>query len=326
MSRPLELVDPRSYTSPRKGWEEVTIGTSLGGGVQLPIGIVRGESDGPTVLVVAGVHGDEYEGPMAVARFFTSVDPTHLSGTFVCLPVVNPYAFEAQKRESDAAYDGLNLARQFPGTPGGSPTQRLADELYRFATELLGPDDLFIDLHSGGTRYEFLPMVGYHSTDDTTETASLEMARAFGLKRVWRVPKSPSSTKTYNGTVARAGIPTLGTEMPGRGGAREVDVESLVEGLGNVLIAKRMLPGNVESVPSEVGTVTQMVSCNASGLLHVCVDLDEEVGSGDLLAQISTLRGDTVEEIVAPVEGNIWAIRRFASVRPGDLVFMIAKA
>ena len=325
MARSLTLntFDLAAFSVGHKTWDEIVISGGLVGDVRLPIAIARGQEPGPTVLVVAGVHGDEFEGPTAIEKYFDELDAKSLTGSVVALPAANPYAFDAQTRESGVPYDGLNLARQFPGNAEGTPTQRLADSLFRFTTALLGPQDLFIDFHSGGTRYEFLSMVGYHPTDDATEEASLAMARVFGIDRVWKVPPSPSSTRTFNGTIARAGIPTLGMEMRGRGGLLAVDVDPLVAGLRNVLVAKGMLSGQTRSVSAESGTTTRTVNCGASGIFRSRVELSDLVSRDDVLAQIVLLTGKVEEEIAAPVDGKIWAIRRFASVRPGDIAFMI---
>src|SRR2546428_9678284 len=95
----------------------------------LPLIVIRGESAGPLFIVVAGVHGDEYEGPQAIWQVAQELPPASLRGTLLALPVCNPWAFAAGLRSTPDAIDGANLAREFPGAPGGSPTQRLAGEI-----------------------------------------------------------------------------------------------------------------------------------------------------------------------------------------------------
>ena len=49
-------------------------------GISLPTILVRGSSPGPTLLVSAGVHGDEYEGVRAIFETCEALDPASLRG------------------------------------------------------------------------------------------------------------------------------------------------------------------------------------------------------------------------------------------------------
>ncbi len=91
---------------------------------RLPFLHAKGLSDGPMLLVIAGVHGDEYEGIEAVPAVHRAVDPADLAGTLALVPICNPPAFEACDRSSPV--DGMNLARVFPGSSQGSISERIA--------------------------------------------------------------------------------------------------------------------------------------------------------------------------------------------------------
>src|SRR5262245_42171787 len=71
-------------------WLEVFLG--LLETVRLPALVVRGARPGPALLGVAGVHGDEYEGMEALRIVFTCLDPEQMAGTFLAIPVCNPFA------------------------------------------------------------------------------------------------------------------------------------------------------------------------------------------------------------------------------------------
>ncbi len=91
----------------------------LAGSVLLPGLIARGAQPGRLLVAIAGVHGDEYEGMDAIRRCFAELDPKEMTGAFVGIPVANPFAYEARVRATPSSYDGLNLARVFPGDPAG---------------------------------------------------------------------------------------------------------------------------------------------------------------------------------------------------------------
>lgn len=325
---PLGHFSPSVFPPGYKGWFWLQIADGLLNPICIPVALARGRQEGSTVLAVAGVHGDEFEGMAAIGDFFGGLTVEALCGTFVGMPVINPFAFEGQMRETPAIWDGLNLARQFPGLPAGSLTQRLAHALSTWTLHTLGGDDAFIDFHSAGTRYEYLSMVGFHPTKDQNEEKSRQLAVSFGLERIWEIPDSPASRTTFNGCLARQGIPTIGTEVCGRGGLVEADVGALEAGLKNILIHKNMLPD--QGTPASSGNSgvpvvwrTSMVHIQTSGLFRPCVALDEGITPDQLLGRINAATGEVLEEVRAPAAGRVWGIRRFSTVRAGEYVLLI---
>ena len=60
----------------QSAWLDIA-GRADGGVWRLPLLTVIGAEDGPTLLVIAGVHGDEYEGIAAIPGKFTA-RPKHM--------------------------------------------------------------------------------------------------------------------------------------------------------------------------------------------------------------------------------------------------------
>ena len=120
-------------------------------GVGFEVFVWRGEP-GPVLLVNGATHGDEYEGPTLLRQWVEDWKPTGLRGTVALVPVLNEPAFFAAQRCSPL--DGLNLARVFPGSRRGKPTQRLA---CLFDEQLLAQSTHYIDLHSAGATYGLDP-------------------------------------------------------------------------------------------------------------------------------------------------------------------------
>jgi len=54
--------------------------------------------EGPTVLVLAGNHGDEYEGQVAALRLLQELQPEQVSGRVIVIPVLSPAASKANTR------------------------------------------------------------------------------------------------------------------------------------------------------------------------------------------------------------------------------------
>ena len=110
---------------------------------------VSAPSPGPTVALLGGVHGDEYEGVIAVRWLINHLRSTLISGTVRAVAPAHPTAWGATTRESPV--DGKNLARVFPGSSTGSATEVVA---YELTEQVIMGADLLIDLHSAGTNFE----------------------------------------------------------------------------------------------------------------------------------------------------------------------------
>jgi len=115
------------------------------GWIPIPIASIR-NGDGPVVLIMAGNHGDEYEGQVIVSQLIREIGPQMVRGQLILLPMANFPAAEAGLRTSPL--DGGNLNRTFPGNPAGTPTEVIADYIEH---TLLARADYLIDLHSGGS-------------------------------------------------------------------------------------------------------------------------------------------------------------------------------
>lgn len=203
--------------------------TSAWGIIPIPIAVVRNGA-GPTVLLTAGNHGDEYEGQITLNNLIRTLEPRHIKGRVIILPAMNFPAAIAGRRVSPV--DGLNLNRSFPGDPDGSPTQQIAD----YVTNVLIPmADAFMDLHSGGYSMHAIPTaIIYRPT--TREM----MDRIVGAAEVWGCPigivlDDLGERRTIDAICRDRGLLKLGTELAGAG---TVSVEALAiaeAGIWNLL-------------------------------------------------------------------------------------------
>jgi len=300
--------------------------SDLGEALVLRALVAVGRAPGPTPLVVAGVHGDEYEGMAAVREVFAALDPATMRGSFLAIPVANPLAYAARTRSTPAEVDGFNLARVFPGDAGGTVTQRLAHHLLCLVERNVSANDLFADLHSGSADVAFAAMAGFRDVSGAGREASEEAARHFGLARLWRIP---DSIGPFNAETARRGIPTIGTEITGRAGCDSADVAAYVTGLRNLLAYLRIHYHDHDQASALVrwggpARPTLDLFSPAGGFFRTAVQLHDHVERGARLGEIVDLDGDVVAEVVAPMAGEVWAWRATPAVRPGELIGMIA--
>jgi predicted deacylase len=150
------------------------------GWIPVPITVIR-NGDGPTLVISAGVHGDEYEGQIAVANLARELDSTRIRGRLILLPMVNFPAAEAGCRVSPL--DDGNLNRLYPGDPKGTPSEMIA----HYHEEVILPlADYAVDLHSGGSSLIYPPTLlrgPAHSPEEEAGLATL--TEAFDLPYAW---------------------------------------------------------------------------------------------------------------------------------------------
>ena len=292
--------------------------------------VVEGQLAGPHLLVTAGVHGDEYEPMAAVRRLAEAVSPAELRGKLTLVPVVNELAFERSSRTGE---DGLDLARTCPGRADGSLTERVAFEL----SELIRGADYYIDLHTGGTVLEFVPLVGYSlHPDPQVLDAQRRMARAFGLNLIW------GTTAELEGrtlSVARdARVPAIYAEW--RGGPYDpAGVEALADGCLGVMSELGMIDRRSRAtVPSPVERPLIIEDPRpASGHMQVChpaseagffepaVNLCQKVAKGEVLGHICDVLGSRQSPQHACQSGMVIGLRATSRVERDTALAVIVE-
>jgi N-alpha-acetyl-L-2,4-diaminobutyrate deacetylase len=149
-----QLVSTVAFDRPGKqhGHLCVPYSYNLGGWANLLIPItVVSNGPGRTALVMAGNHGDEYPGQVAILKLMRELAPEQARGRIILIPTLNQPAARAATRLSPL--DGKNLNRCFPGRADGTVTEMIA----HYVTTVLFPlADIVIDIHTGGRSTESL--------------------------------------------------------------------------------------------------------------------------------------------------------------------------
>jgi len=102
---------------------------------------------GPSIVIMAGVHGNEIAPPLAAQYIVDNFDFT--KGRFLIIPKASPSAIQAGTRYTGGYGHAHNLNRQFPGNAQGNNAQRTAAAIIEIMTnfESDGGIDAIIDLH-----------------------------------------------------------------------------------------------------------------------------------------------------------------------------------
>ena len=304
--------------------------TSAWGIIPIPIAVVRNGA-GPTVLLTAGNHGDEYEGQITLNNLIRTLKSRHIKGRVIILPAMNFPAAMAGRRVSPA--DGLNLNRSFPGDPDGSPTQQIAD----YVTNVLIPmADAFMDLHSGGYSMHAIPTAIIYRP----KTREM-MDRVVGAAEVWGCPigivlDDLGERRTIDAVCRDRGLLKLGTELAGAG---TVSVEALTiaeTGIWNLLKYFGVLAGQPPQPRRTPPTRTPMrlteitgpeayVYATGNAIFEPNFVLGDMVSAGAVAGWQHYL--DEIERDPLPLKfaksGMVACSRGPGRVGPGDLVAVV---
>jgi predicted deacylase len=307
-------------TLPRnqKGQRRVAVAPRADSGDwQLPLLAITGATAGPTLVVTAGVHGDEYEGIEAIGRLYQALTPAELRGTLVMAPVCNVPAYEAAQRASPI--DGINLARAFPGDANGTITPRIA---HWITEQLLRHADFYIDLHSGGIAYDIPTLIGYIDDPGPLGQRSRAAAAAFGAPVRWGHPLPMPPGRTIS-AATDLGVPSLYSEAPGGGYARPADVTVFTQGVINVLRHLGMLTGDPAPQPCTHdlcgdGNLDFVIAAPVAGYFRAEVALLAEVTAGQRLGAIYNFAGEVLAAVHSARDGVVIMLRRVHRVHVGE--------
>ncbi len=116
--KPSRLSTPIDFDAPGKQCDYVrlphSVHRSAYGWLPIPIVCIR-NGEGPTVLLMSGTHGDEYEGQVTLSKLVNQLEADDINGRLIILPMANYPAAKAGLRTSPI--DELNLNRVYPGDP-----------------------------------------------------------------------------------------------------------------------------------------------------------------------------------------------------------------
>ncbi len=300
-----------------EGWLE--IGETPSGPLRIPLVIINGADDGPTICFTAGVHATEYAPIDAVMRLIRLVTPSTLRGAIIAVPVTNMRMFESRTGFT-SPLDGLNLNKIAPGRPDGSISEILADVLLR---EVIGAAEYHIDFHAGDVGEALYPFAGYSLTGkrDLDEKGEA-LARAFTpLLISLSQPDSPIPpfAGSLNYSATRGGVVSILAESGGDGTLEEDDVRVHVDGALNVMRHLGMIGGEGPRNGQRIAARDRVViRAKRAGLVRLTARIGDHITAGQQLGDIRDVFGKVVERVCAPGAGIVGLIWTHKVVNTGD--------
>ena len=283
--------------------------------MSLPVQVIRGRRDGPSLFVSAALHGDEINGVEIIRRMLRLPLLKKLRGTLIAIPIVNVYGFVSRSRYLP---DRRDLNRSFPGSDRGSMAARLAE---LFLTEIVDKCDYGIDLHTGAVHRDNLPQIRANLDDPETS----RIAHAFHVPVLLNSNIRDGSLREV---AAERGIPVLLYEA---GEALRFDERSIragVKGIIGVMRVLGMLPAASRArKPAEplVARASTWVRAGRSGILRMTSALGARVRRNETIGVIADPFGQQELEVSANASGIIIGRTNLPLVNEGEAIFHIAR-
>lgn len=295
---------------------------------RITIPVLRiGAGPGPAVALIAGVHGDEWEGQAAILDLWHQLPNALQRGTVYLLPAVNVEASLAGTRLSPT--DGGNLNRAFLGAPARGYTESIAAAL---EARLLPRVQAMVDVHSGGASLRYLPSsVITRYGNDAYDERLPALAHAFGLPHC--VFFRGNEAGSLPAAASRHGVLRLSAEI---GGGRETHsglVERCRDGLLGCLGELGLLPSQPSPRTSDpllydLDAPAATLRAGEAGVFVPGVELGQSVTAGQLIGRlIEPARPDTpMRPLHSPQAGTVVCLRAMARSDDGDCLLQVAPA
>ncbi|MDG1660351.1 MAG: succinylglutamate desuccinylase/aspartoacylase family protein [Winogradskyella sp.] len=283
--------------------------------IDVPVIIERSKKPGPTVLITAGIHGDEVNGVEIVRQIIAKGINKPKRGTIICIPVINVFGFIHMDRLFP---DGRDLNRVFPGSKNGSLASRVAHQLM---TKVVPHADLILDFHTGGADRFNAAQIRVVKNEVVLD----ELAETFGAPFIFY---SKNLGNSFRNSAYRKGIPMLLFE-----GGKSFNIHNTITNTG-VNGAKRVLshlemlrsPFKVSKPKKEAVKIleSKWLRASYSGMFKPTISINSRVEKGEVLGNITDPYGSFNHFIKAPNSGYIFNINQSPLVYQGDAIFHIS--
>lgn len=279
--------------------------------IEVPVIVERAKTDGPCLLILGGIHGNEINGVEIVRKIVALKINKPKRGTTICIPVLNVFGFLNQQREFP---DGRDLNRVFPGSTNGSLASRFAHVLM---SEIMPHIDFCIDYHTGGDGRFNYPQLRIAPNDEET----LEMAKAFGVKFI---KFAKNREKSFREIANKHGKKILLFE-----GGKTLHLDAEVTNVGvqgamnmmeflNMRDFNKKIELHEETQEQIIISSSTWIRAKHSGMFRSNIELGEFVKKGDTLGSISDPFGCFEKPVKAPNDGYAFCCEHSPIVNQGN--------
>ena len=289
----------------------------------IPLGILEGNKQGPTLGVIAGVHASEFAAADGSARFWASLKPADVSGRVIVALVADVVGALGGRPSKQLAgidttsnplgtnpIDKKNLNRIWPGKADGTLTEVIAHTLMR---ELVMKSDAVVDCHGGEYNEYMLPYtITCAGGKADLDARTVEFAKALGVPFIEITDANGNwlGVGTSIGETVRSGRSGAMLEIGDRGIRDELSISQTFHALDNALMhlgmkAGKPAPWAATPVLLKKGIIMRT---RAGGIYVPKVTIGEWIDAGQTFAEIHDFDNAVLDVLKAPEAGLVLTV------------------
>ena len=304
---------------------------------ELPIGedfvirknVISNGKSGKRFCIVTGTHGDELEGQMVCYQMARLLQQhiEFLDGTVEIYPALNPLGIDTIQR-GVPNFD-LDMNRIFPGNEHGTMAEQTA---FAICKDLKGAD-MVLDIHSSNLYLRETPQVRINVLN---ANELVPFACHLGVDFVWVHDAATVLEATLAHSLNSTGTRCLVVEMGVGQRINRRMCSHLTKGIFNLMSEMGIWKGTPELTDMNSSDLQRPIICQGdrvaflnaacSGVFLTDMRTGKIVKEGQRIGSIvSPLTGETLQEVIAPVDGFLFTIRAYPIVNEGSLMARIFK-
>jgi predicted deacylase len=280
--------------------------------VEIPVIVERAKIDGPVLLLVGGIHGNELNGVEIVRELLARKNTKPERGMVISIPTLNVFGFLNQTREFP---DGKDLNRSFPGSKNGSLASIFA---YHLMNEIIPHIDYAIDFHTGGAQRFNSSQIRVSKNDPEL----LHLAKIFNPRFI---VYAGERDKSFRQAAADKGKKVLLFEG---GKSRDINQRITHRGLFGTLrlmhhLGMRDFSKELENTKSNGAVLIResfWLRSKYAGLYRFFIKDGAKVEKGDVIGSISDPYGKFEYKIKIPQSGYVIGLNHAPVVYKGDAI------
>jgi len=279
--------------------------------IDVPIIVSRGKQEGPTLLLMAGLHGDEINSVDVIRSVLEEKINQVQAGTVICVPILNIFGFINFSREVP---DGKDVNRSFPGHSKGSLASQIA---YHLTKKILPHCDYVIDFHTGGKSRFNIPQTRAILTDDKCKA----LADAFNAPFTLHANLIPKSLRKITFNQGKTIIVFEGGE------ALRFDEEAkniALSGIKKVLTYLDMQHYDEPQIISKTFMLRKWMRAPTAGFFHPEINIGDRIKEGQIVGSVSGPMGDYHDHCIASKNGYVISLNNNPMVNRGDAIIQVA--
>lgn len=279
---------------------------------------ICGKNQGKTLVITAGVHGCEYVGIEAAKRMAEFLEPMELAGNVILIPLVNRCGF-FDGRKQVVPEDEKNLNRVFPGKSNGTISERIA---YTMEEYIYPCADFLIDLHSGDSNEDLIPLVFYPTKGEkAVNDKALQAAKVLSVP--YRV-SSQAKNGLYSWAVQK-GIPSLLIERGSGGLWSENEVERCMEDMHRIMAFLGIKQGSYEKTSQADIKEAVYEDAVSDGFWYPSITAGKRVCCGEKFGVFEAYADGKRTELCAKFDGVVLYHTTALGVRAGEALAAYGK-